>query len=114
MHITAELKAYRFSCYLLQQEEKDSKIWKRSVDDTFVIQHHIHIEGFLEHINSVDPSIQFIVGETSSNGFMPFLDTTVAPQTDGTFTTGIYRKPTHTLTYIIHWDSHRIQYLNEV
>ena len=31
----------------------------RYVDDTFVIQKEIHKQDFLQHINSVDPTIQF-------------------------------------------------------
>ena len=33
------------------------RIWKRYVDDTFVLQHQAHKEEFLQHINTVDPSI---------------------------------------------------------
>ena len=40
------------------------RIWKRYVDDTFVIQHQLHKENFFRHINSVDPSIQFIMEES--------------------------------------------------
>ena len=36
---------------------------------------------------------------------MPFLDTLVIPQEDGTLTTRVYRKPTHTDLYL-QWDSH--------
>ena len=36
---------------------------------------------------------------------MPFLDILVTPQDDGTLTTSVYRKPTHTESYL-QWDSH--------
>ena len=36
---------------------------------------------------------------------MPFLDTLVTPQDDGTLTTSVYRKPNHTDLYL-QWDSH--------
>ena len=39
------------------------------------------------------------------DGSMPFLGTLVTPQEDGTLTTWVYRKPTHTDSYL-HWDSH--------
>ena len=65
-------------------------IWKRYDDDTFVIQQQTHGEEFLQHIISVNPSIQFTIEETRSDGSMPFLlDTSVTPQTDLTFTTGV-------------------------
>ena len=35
---------------------------------------------------------------------MPFLDTIIRPEADGTFTIGVYRKPTHTDLYLP-WDS---------
>ena len=34
-----------------------ARIWKRYVDDTFVIQLQSHKEEFFRHINSMDPSI---------------------------------------------------------
>ena len=33
------------------------KIWKRYVDDTFMILHQSHKEKFFKHINTVDHSI---------------------------------------------------------
>ena len=81
------------------------RLWKRYVDDTFVILQQSHREDFLQQINSVDPSIQFITEEAKQDGSMPFLDTLVTPQDDGTLTTSVYRKPTHTYLYL-QWDSH--------
>ena len=77
---------------------------KRYTDDTFVILQQSHRE-VLQHINSVDPSIQFTIEEVKQDGSMPFLDTLVTPQDDGTLTTSIYRKPTHTDSYL-QLDSH--------
>ena len=48
--------------------------WERFVDDTFVILKKDHKEEFLQHINSVDPSIQFTTEEQKEDGSMPFLD----------------------------------------
>ena len=80
------------------------RMWKNYVDDTFVIQHHSHKEEFLHHINTVDPSIQFTVEEAKDDGSIPFLDTIITPEADGTFTIGVYRKPKHTDLYLP-WDS---------
>ena len=81
------------------------RIWRRYVDDTFVIQKQIHRKEFLQHINSVDPSILFTAEDTRPDGSIPFLDTLVTPQEDGTLTKAVYRKPTHTDLYL-QWDSH--------
>ena len=80
------------------------RIRKRYVDDSFVLHHHSHKEEFLHHINTVDPSIQFTVEEAKEDGSIPFLDTTTRPEADGTFTIGVYRKPTHIDLYLP-WDS---------
>ena len=71
------------------------RIWERFLDNTFVIQHYMHKEEFLEHINSVGLSFWFTVKETRSTGSMQFLYTIIAPQRDETFIIGIYRKPSH-------------------
>ena len=80
------------------------RLWWRYVDETFVIHKEIHKQDFLQHINSVDPTMQFTV-ETNKDGAMPFLDTIVKPESDGTLLITVYRKPTHTDQYL-QWDSH--------
>ena len=59
------------------------RLWQRYVDDTFVIQKEIHKQDFLQHINSVDPAIQFTVENNKEDGAIPFLDTIVRPKADG-------------------------------
>ena len=61
------------------------RLWKRYVDDTFVIPQQSQKEEFLQHINSVDPSIKFTTEEPKDDGSMPFLDTLVTPNEYGTF-----------------------------
>ena len=80
------------------------RVWKMYVDDTLVVQQQTHQEEFLQHINTVDPSIQFTVEEAKQDGSIPFLDTIIRPEEDGSFTIGMYRKPTHTDLYLP-WDS---------
>ena len=52
------------------------KLWKRYVDDTFVIWalgiNRLH--EFLEYLNSINPSIQFTTATQDSNQSLPFLD----------------------------------------
>ena len=62
-------------------------------------------QGFLQHINSVDPAIRFTVEDNKEDGSIPFLDTIVKPEVDGSLSITVYRKPTHTDQYL-QWDSH--------
>ena len=57
------------------------------------------------HINSMDEKIQFTIEDSREDGFMAFLDTLVIPCSDGSLSTKVYRKPTHTDLYL-QWDSH--------
>ena len=80
-------------------------LWKRFVDDTFTIIKKQHKNNFLEHLNSINPSIKFSSEETGPDGSMPFLDILITPKEDGSLQTSVYRKPTHTDLYL-QWDSH--------
>ena len=62
-------------------------------------------QSFLQHINSVDPAIRFTVEDNKEDGSIPFLDTIVKPEADGSLSITVYRKPTHTDQYL-QWDSH--------
>ena len=75
------------------------------MDDTWVIQQQASKQEFLEHINKVDPAIKFTVEGTQGNGAIPFLDTLVTLQADGSLSITVYRKTTHTDQYL-QWDSH--------
>ena len=79
-------------------------LWKRFVD-TFVVIKSTHKDVFLQHITSIDEHMQFAAENTKADGSMPFLDTLVIPQSDGSLMTTVFRKPTHTDQYL-QWDSH--------
>ena len=81
------------------------KFWCSFVDDTFVIHKEANKQGFLQHINSVDTAIKFTVEDNKENGSIPFLDTIIKPEADGTLSITVYRKPIHTDQYL-QWDSH--------
>ena len=80
------------------------RLLKKYVDHTFVILQQSQKEEFLQHLNSVDPSINCTTEETRPDGSVPFVDTLITPQKDGTLTTSVYRKATH--TYFLQLDSH--------
>ena len=73
--------------------------------NTFVIHKEANKQSFLQHINSVDPAIRFTVEDNKEDGSIPFLDTIVKPEADGSLSITVYRKPTHTDQYL-QWDSH--------
>ena len=62
------------------------------------------VTSFHEHLNSIDKNIQFTV-EKMSSGQMPFLDVLLMREEDGTVSTSVYRKPTHTEQYLA-FESH--------
>ena len=73
------------------------RFWCRFVDDTFVIHKEANKQGFLQHINSVDPAIRFTAEDNKEDGSITFLDTIAKPESDGTLSITVYRmafKPT--------------------
>ena len=83
------------------------KIWKRYVDDTFTVLGKDYVDGFLQHLNSQQPTIRFTM-EIEKDNTIPFLDTSVSRDSNGLLTTTVYRKPTHTDQYLA-YDSHHPQ-----
>ena len=74
---------------------KPQSIWVRYVDDVYSIVETNQIALFHDHLNTLSYSIKF-TKELESEGTLSFLDATVIRKTDGTLSTDIYRKPTHT------------------
>ena len=103
--IVANLYMEYFEGKALTSAASPPSIWYRFVDDTWVIQQQSSKQEFQEHINQVDPAIKFTVEGTQGNGAIPFLDTLVTLQADGSLSITVYRKPTHTDQYL-QWDSH--------
>ena len=75
------------------------------MDDTCVIFDSARKEEFFQHINSIDPHIQFTAEDAKPDGSIPFLDTIVMSQPDGSLKTTVFRNPTHTDMYL-HQDSY--------
>ena len=82
--------------------------WVRYVDDIFIVyQHHDDkLQEFLNHVNSILPSIKFTV-EYEVENRLPFLDVMVShDEINNTFSFGVYRKPTNNEGYIHYFSSH--------
>ena len=103
--IIANLYMEYLEQYTLSTAPKPPRFWCRFVDDSFVIHMEVNKQGFLQHINSVDPAIRFTVEDSKEGGSIPFLDTIVIPEADGTLFITVYRKPTQTDQYL-QWDGH--------
>ena len=57
------------------------------------------MDSLHEHLNSMDSNIQFII-EKEKDSHLPFLDILLSQDTDGSISTSVYRKPTHTDQYL--------------
>ena len=73
--------------------------WFRYVDDTHTKQKSNHVKEFTDHINSIDPDIKFTI-EKEEDSKLAFLDTYTVRNQDGSLSTTVYRKPTHTDQYL--------------
>ena len=67
--------------------------------------YEIEIDTLFQHLNSIEPSIQFAV-ERESNGKLAFLDTYIYRNIDGQLKTSVYRKPTPTDKYLSFYSHH--------
>ncbi|XP_072025293.1 uncharacterized protein [Amphiura filiformis] len=102
--IIANLYMEWFENKALTSTADPPRIWLRYVDDTFVVINKEKVQQFTDHINSQNEHIKF-TNDPEKDGQLPFLDTLVKRQTDGTVKVSIYRKPTHTDQYLA-FDSH--------
>ena len=103
--IVANLYMEDFEIKAISSAVHPPSLWRRFVDDTFVVIESSRKEEFLDHINNLDPHIQFTTEDAKPDGPLPFLDTLVHKQPDNSLLTSVYRKPTHTHLYL-QWDSH--------
>ena len=69
------------------------------MDDTCTALPRGLVTSFQEHLNNIDKNVQFTV-EEESDGRLPFLDVLMTREEDGTISTSVYRKPTHTDQYL--------------
>ena len=79
-------------------------MWKRYVNDMYCILRKVDVDGLLHYLNSICPTITFTM-EVEEGGSLPFLDTRVTRKEDGKLDITVYRKQTHTDSYL-HFRSH--------
>ena len=73
--------------------------WKRYVDDTLTALPLDKVQQFHQHLNSIETTIQFTV-EMESESTLSFLDTRITHHSDGSLSTTVFRKSTHTDKYL--------------
>ena len=94
-------------------QKSPPRIWKRYVDDTFVIVNRKVASEFFQHINSIETSIQF-TREDETDGGIAFLDVRVSRTQTGNLQTSVYRKATHSDRYLNFRSDHPTQHKKAV
>ena len=87
--------------------------WKRYVDDTSTAIHPDRIDEFQQHLNSIEPSIQF-TREVEEENQLSFLDVLLQKDEDGHISTSVYCKPTHMDQYLQYSSHHPLSHKKSV
>ena len=91
------------------------RIWKRYVDDTFVVLDKPILGTFFAHINGIEPSIKFtMIKSYQKDGSICFLDVALNRSHTGVISTNICRKPTHSDRYLNFRSDHPIEHKSTV
>ena len=106
--IVAKLLIKDLEVQAIRTSPTPPSLWKRFVDDTFTIIKKEDRSSFLQHLNSIHQNIKFTCEEVRDDGSMPFLDILVTPKEDGSLSTSVFRKPTHTDLYLQQDSQHTI------
>ena len=83
------------------------KVWERFVDDVFLIIKKSSLESFFNHVNGLHDQIKFTI-EKETDSRLPFLDTLIKRNDDGSISILVYRKPTHTDQYLNFHSNHQV------
>ena len=107
--LIANLYMENFEVKAITSASHPPRICMRYVNDTFVVIDNDRAQDFTDHINSLDPDIKF-TNDPEKEGCLPFLDTLVTRQADGSVKVSVYRKPTHTDQYLAFESHHPLEH----
>ena len=71
------------------------------------------LSSFSDHLNSINPHIQF-TSEEEKNSRIPFFDTCLHMNKDGSMKVNVYWKPTRTDRYLNFFSDHHVQHKRAV
>ena len=97
--IAAEIYMISIETTAVTTADTSPRIWEHYVDDVFSILCRCNLEQFFQCINSLHPKTKFTM-EKEENSTIPFLDTLIQRNQNGTISVKAYRKPTHTNQYL--------------
>ena len=107
--IITSLYMENFELEVLKSAKQPPRVWMRYVDDTFVVIKKNYAQEVTDHINSFNPNIIF-TNDPEVDGKLPFLDTLIKRQADGSVKITVYRKPTHTDQYLVFKSHHPLEH----
>ena len=83
------------------------------MDDTCTALPLDLVDSLHQHLNSVDPNIQFTV-EKEKDGQLAFLDILLSRDSEGSISTSVYWQPTHTDQYLNFQSHHPVAHKRSV
>ena len=89
------------------------RVWRRYVDDTFVVVKKEQVGALHRHLNNQSDGISFTV-EEEREGTLAFLDVEVTRGELGSLKTAVFRKATHTDKYLDFMSHHSVQHKESV
>ena len=89
--VIAEIYMQAHESTALTTTSNPPKVWERFVDDVFLIIKKYSLEGFFKHVNSLHDQIKFTM-ETETDSRLPFLDTLIKQNDDGSISILLYIK----------------------
>ena len=106
--IVAEIYMISIETTVIMTADTPPTILEHHVYDEFSILCRCNLQQFFQHINSLHPKTIFTM-EKEENSTIPFLNTFIQRNQDGTISVKVHRKLTHTNQYLSFTSHHSIR-----